>query len=36
VAELAFQTGEGQDKQFEELSKKYTKELRDKAVIIER
>jgi peptidyl-prolyl cis-trans isomerase SurA len=36
VAELAFQTGEGQDKKVEELSKKYTKELRDKAVIIER
>ncbi len=36
VAELAFQTGEGVDKRFEDLNKKYTKELRDKAVIIER
>lgn len=36
VAELALQTGEGMDKKFEDLSKKYTKELRDKAVIVER
>jgi peptidyl-prolyl cis-trans isomerase SurA len=36
VAELAFQTGENQDKKVEELSKRYTKELRDKAVIVER
>jgi peptidyl-prolyl cis-trans isomerase SurA len=36
VAELAFQTGDNQNKNAEELSEKYTKELRDKAVIIER
>jgi peptidyl-prolyl cis-trans isomerase SurA len=36
VAELTFATGEEQDKKTEELDKKFTKELRDKAVIIER
>ena len=36
VAEMTFRTGEIQDKKTEDLSKKYTKELRDKAVIIER
>jgi peptidyl-prolyl cis-trans isomerase SurA len=36
VAELAFQTDENRDKKSQDLSKKYTDELRDKAVIIER
>jgi peptidyl-prolyl cis-trans isomerase SurA len=36
VAEMTFRADDAQDKKTEELSKKYTKELRDKAVIIER
>jgi peptidyl-prolyl cis-trans isomerase SurA len=36
VAELAFQTDENRDKKSQDLSKKYTDELREKAVIIER
>ncbi|MBN9076666.1 MAG: molecular chaperone SurA [Rhizobiales bacterium 65-79] len=36
VAQLTFQGGEQQDKKTEELSKKYTQDLRNKAVIIER
>jgi len=36
VAELTFKMGDAQDKKAEELSKKYTKELRDNAVIIVR
>jgi peptidyl-prolyl cis-trans isomerase SurA len=36
VAELTFKASDQQDKKVEELSKKYTQELRDKAVIVER
>jgi peptidyl-prolyl cis-trans isomerase SurA len=36
VAELTFNVGDEQNKKTEELDKKFTKELRDKAVIIER
>ncbi|MGN6467209.1 MAG: peptidylprolyl isomerase [Rhizobiaceae bacterium] len=36
VAELTFKASDQQDKKVEDLSKKYTKELRDKAIIVER
>jgi peptidyl-prolyl cis-trans isomerase SurA len=36
VAEMTFKSGDQQDKKIEELNKKYTDELRKKAVIVER